>query len=195
MNTTLTPQQLRLVALLGILAAAALAWWILVGRGGSESTSPSVTPARTTPAPTRPATAHATKPAVKPATKPHATTRPRPAAKPAVKPAKVATHGMPLKVATALRKHPVVVVSLFIPGAALDKVARAESRAGAKATGAGFVSLNVLRQRQGGPILGKLGAVDTPAVLVVKRPNRVFAQFEGFVDRDTVEQAVANARA
>ena len=70
-----------------------------------------------------------------------------------------------------------------------------ESEAGAEAASAGFVSLNVVKQREGGPLLTKLGVVDTPAVLVVRRrDSSVFAKLHGFVDRQTVEQAVADAR-
>jgi len=59
---------------------------------------------------------------------------------------------------------------------------------------AGYVAIDVFNQRPGTAILRKLGVVDTPAVLVVRRPNLVFAHFQGFVDRGVVEQAVADAR-
>jgi thiol:disulfide interchange protein len=59
--------------------------------------------------------------------------------------------------------------------------------------GAGFVQLNVLHQRPGTAILRKLGVLTTPAVLVVKRPGVVYSDFPGFVDRDVVAQAVADA--
>ena len=184
MNTTLSPQQVRLVALLGLLAAAVLAWWMLVARQAAETSSPVTAPAHTKPAHTTPAT-------TTPATPVHPT---RPATKPAPKPVKIATHGLPLSVAQALRKHRVVVVALYTPGAVIDKLARAESKAGAHSSGAGFVALDVYRQKDGAPLLRKLGVVDAPAVLVVRRPATVFAQIGGFADRRIVEQAVANAR-
>jgi hypothetical protein len=99
-----------------------------------------------------------------------------------------------MKVAEALTHHRVVVVSLAMPGVALDKLATRESAAGAKAAHVGFVTLNVVKQREGGPLLTKLGVTDAPAVLVVRRHGFVFAKLHGFVDRNTVEQAVADAR-
>ena len=44
------------------------------------------------------------------------------------------------------------------------------------------------------PLLHKLGVVDTPAVLVIKRPANIYHEFVGFVDRDVVAQAVTDAR-
>jgi hypothetical protein len=176
MNETLSTRQLRLVALLGLVVVCAGGYWLLVGRNSSSPSTASSTPLATTPASTT------TTPAP---TKPHA----NPSA-----PARIATHGLPPVVARALHKHAVVVVSLDSPSAGLDKLASAEAQAGASASKVGFVKLNVLRQRQGVPILRKLGVVDTPAVLVFKRPNLVYAEFKGFVDRTVVEQAVADAR-
>jgi hypothetical protein len=101
---------------------------------------------------------------------------------------------MPVAVARALQKHSVVVVSLFSPRSDLDKLASAEARAGAAASNAGFVSINVFHQRAGIPLLHKLGVVDTPAVLVVTRRHAVTSELKGFVDRNVVAQAVTDAR-
>ncbi|HEY6835807.1 MAG TPA: hypothetical protein VI142_04975, partial [Gaiellaceae bacterium] len=136
----------------------------------TASSTPAVTtPARTTPTPSK---AHT-----------HTVT-----------PVKLNTHGLPVKIALALRKHSVVVVSLAQPGADLDQLAAAEAKAGADEMGAGFLQLNVFRQRPGTAILRKLGVVTTPAVLVVKRHGGVYSEFKGFVDRDVIAQAVADAR-
>ena len=184
MNETLSTRQLRLVALLGLVVVCAGAYWVLARHNSTTPPATALsTPAATTPAHT---TITTTTPTTTPApSKAHA----HPSA-----PAKIATHGLPLVVARALQKHAVVVVSLYSPRADLDKLAGAESRAGAAASGAGFVKLDVFRQRQGSPILHKLGIVDTPAVLVVKRNGTIFAEFKGFADRTVVEQAVADAR-
>jgi hypothetical protein len=175
MNTTLSMRHLRLVGLI-VLVVVVGAGYLVVSKHKS-TTSPSAasstpvvtTPTRTTPAPSK---AHT-----------HATT-----------PVKLVTHGLPVKIALALRKHPVVVVSLAQPGADLDQLAAGEAKAGAAEMGAGFLQLNVFRQRPGTAILRKLGVVTTPAVLVVKRAGGVYAEFKGFVDRDVVAQAVADAR-
>ena len=184
MNRTMSTQQVRLlIVALGVLAVAVLAWAVL-----ARQTSNSTTPPAVAPMPTHHATTstHVTKTH---ATKTHTTTKHHAAT------VKIARHGLPMKVAVALRKHRVVVVALSMPGVQLDELAQRESEAGAKATSAGFVSLNVVKQREGGPLLTKLGVEDTPAVLVVRRRgSSVFAKLQGFVDRETVEQAVADAR-
>lgn len=182
MNPTLSSQQVKLVGLLGVLAIAAVAWWMLVARQTAESTAPAVAlPVHTK--------------QVAPAAPTHQARAAHRGAKSHAAPVKIARHGLPMKVAVALTRHRVVVVSLSIPGASVDRLVSRESAAGAKAANAGFVSLDVVRQREGGPLLTKLGVIDPPAVLVVRRRgSSVFAQFHGFVDRDTVAQAVADAR-
>jgi hypothetical protein len=109
--------------------------------------------------------------------------------------------GMPGSLALALRSHSVVVVSLYTPGASVDSMATAEARHGAALADAGFVSFNVADEKVVSPLSSLLtGAptpadrvLDGPAVLVFARPRNLFVRFNGFADRDTVAQAVANA--
>jgi hypothetical protein len=174
MNATLSTRQLRLVGVLVLIVVAAGGYLML---SKNKSTTPSAatsTPAVTTPATTTPAPSKAN-------------------ANTAV-PTKLVTHGLPVRVAELLRKHSVVVVSLSSPGAEVDQIAAAEAKAGAIEMQAGYVNLDGRNQRPGMAILHKLGIVDTPAVLVVKRPGAVYSDFKGFVDRDVVAQAVADAR-
>jgi hypothetical protein len=190
MNTTLTPQQIRLVALLGMLVVVAGGAMLVLGRQKQDATPQVPVPVHhartaTAPATTAPHRATTAKPRVLPTSKPKAH---------ASKPVRLATHGLPLTVAKALRHHRLVVVSLVTPGVDVDHMARAEAAAAASSTGAGFVSLNVFKQADGAPLLKKLGLIQAPAVLIVTRPARIFAQLEGFADRVTVEQAVADAR-
>ena len=171
MNETLTTRQLRLVALLVGVVVIAGGYWMVVRK--HSTTSPraaSSTPVSTTPTATTPSKTHT-----------HTATPPA---------RKLATHGMPVAVARALQKHSVVVVSLYSPQAGVDELATAEARAGAAASGAGFVAVDVFHQRAGIPI----GIVDTPAVLVVTRRRAVTAELKGFVDRNVVAQAVSDAR-
>jgi hypothetical protein len=174
MNATLTTSQLRLVVLLVLVVVLGGGYLAVTHKSTTQTSTAHTTPAVTAPAHTTPAPS---KVHAQPAT-----------------PAKFVTHGLPVKVALALRKHAVVVVSLSSPGAGVDQLAAAEAKAGAVATHSGFVNLDVRNQRPGIAILHKLGIVDTPAVLVVKRPGAVYSDLKGFVDRDVVAQAVADAR-
>jgi hypothetical protein len=176
MNATLSTRQLRLVIILGVVVVAA-AGYMVVGKhktatqpSTAPSTTPVSTPAQTTPAPSK-AQTHAATPS----------------------PAKLDTHGLPVKVALALEKHSVVVVSLSQPGAGVDQLAAAEAKVGAAAAHAGYVNLDVDHQRPGTAVLRKFGVLTTPDVLVVKRVG-VYSVFSGFVDHNVVEQAVADAR-
>jgi len=174
MNETLTTRQLRLFALLFGVVVLAGGYWMVVRKHSSSPTTASSTPVSTTPTSTTPSKTHT-----------HTATPPA---------KKFATHGMPVAVARALQKHSVVVVSLSSPRSDLDKLASAEARAGAAASDAGYVSINVFHQRAGIPLLHKLGLVDTPAVLVVTRRRAVTAELKGFVDRNVVAQAISDAR-
>jgi hypothetical protein len=183
MNRTLSPQQLRLAAMLGLLFVFVVGGGMFVLGQKQQTSTPAVPlPAHQTPTTAAPS---ATTPSRTPVAKPRT---------PAPRPVRIATHGLPLAVAKALQRNRVVVVSLVTPGVDVDTMARDEAATAASAAHVGFVSLNVFRQANGAPLLKKLGVVEAPAVLVVMRPARIFAQLDGFADRDTVRQAVANAR-
>jgi hypothetical protein len=137
-----------------------------------------VTPAKITPQPVK---AAKTSPAAK-------APKPKPAVNPVVPPS-----GFPVVVDQALRQHEVVVLSLVVPGARVDELAAAEAEAGAKLGGAGFLALNVLNEGVARSLLAKLDSVQDPSVLVVKRSGEVAIELAGFVDRETVAQAAANA--
>ncbi|HZT85140.1 MAG TPA: hypothetical protein VE984_06925 [Gaiellaceae bacterium] len=179
MNATLSTRQIRVVALLVLVVVAAGGYMVVARHKSTTSGTASSTPAVTTPARTT-----------------HATTTPAPTKSHAhsATPTKLETHGLPLSVARALRKHKVVVVSLTTPRGVDEQFTRAEARAGAAEAGAGYVSIDVFHQRSGTAILRKLGVTDTPVTLVVKRPDNIFNQFPGFVDRDVIAQAVSDAR-
>lgn len=171
MNSTLSTRQLRVVVLV-VLGVVVVGGFLAVTHKSATTTqassTPVSTPASTTPAPT----------------KPHS----QPAAH-----TKLNTHGLPVPVVHALHKHSTVVVALYVPSSQVDSTAVLEAQAGAKATDAGFVKINVLHQRSGTAVLRKLGVFNTPAVLVVHRPYRIDSEFKDFVDRDVVAQAVAEA--
>jgi hypothetical protein len=177
MTASLSTRQIRLVALLVMIVVFAGGYMVVTQHKSSTTTTrttasstPAVTtPARTTPAPSKAHTHPAT-------------------------PVALRTHGLPVTVARALKTHSVVVVSLTAPRGGDDEVTRLEAKAGATAMNAGYVNINVFLQRPGSTMLRKLGVVDTPDVLVVKRNGTILSDFHGFVDRDVVAQAVAEAR-
>jgi hypothetical protein len=180
MNATLSTRQTRLVAILAVIVVAAGGFMVVTHKSqpSTASSTPSITTpahAKTTPSTSAPSKAHA-----------HAAT-------PSVTTTAIA-HGLPIPVARALAKNRVVVVALFSPHSDVDAMAKAEAQAGALAAGAGFVPIDVFHQRPGTAILRKVGVVNTPDVLVVRRPYLITSQFPGFADRDVVEQAVADAR-
>jgi hypothetical protein len=139
--------------------------------------------------------AAAAKPAVKPKTKPVAVPTAR-VRKP-VEPPKgdpVDENGLPLVLARTLAKHPVTVVALYDPAAAIDAMALAEARAGAAEVKAGFLALSIRSEPHVRPLAQLLGVLESPSVLVYERPNTLFVRLNGFSDRETIAQAAANAR-
>ena len=173
---TLTPP-IRVAALVGALVATGLvAFVFLIGRGASDAD-----PATASPQVTRPSTSKIESPKVSPKT---------PAAKPRVL---VTKSGFPAPIDRALRRHGVVVVAVFMPGAAVDAFVRAEARAAAARTRAGFVPVSALNERLLRTLLARTGVLPDPAVVVVKRPGVVVATLS-VIDRDTIAQAVAQAR-
>jgi thiol:disulfide interchange protein len=175
MNATLSTRQIRLVALLVLLVVAGGGFLVVTKHKSPTSTTRTTansTPTRTT----------------------HATTTPTPSKTHKVTPVKLHTHGLPVSIARALQKHSVVVVSVTTPRGEADALTRSEAQVGAAQAGVGYVAINAFHQRPGTAILRKLGVVDTPEILVVRRPGTITSQFKGFVDRDVVAQAVADAR-
>jgi hypothetical protein len=140
-------------------------------------------PVNAAPKPANPAASTPTAKAPKPVP-----AKPKPAVNPVVPPT-----GFPLAVDRALRQHAVVVVSLVVPGARVDELAAAEAEAGAKLGGAGFLALNVLNEGVARALLSKLDSVQDPSLLVLQRSGEVAVELVGFVDRETVAQAAANA--
>jgi hypothetical protein len=169
----------RVAALVGALVLTGLAAVVfMLGRGALGAESP---PAKTT-APATPS---------KPTMHSAATSRPKAAAKP-IKPAHVAS-GFPARIDHALQYSRVVVVSVSIPGAAVDRIVRSEARSGARASRAGFVAISALNERAVGGLVAKTGVLPDPAVVIVKRPGTVAATFS-VADAGTIAQAVAEAR-
>lgn len=107
---------------------------------------------------------------------------------------RAAESGLPRAVTAALARSDVVVVALVARGSVVDELSLAEARAGARTADAGFVAVNVLRERDGKAFARLLGSAETPATLVYRAPGRLVVRLDGFADLDTVAQAALDAR-
>jgi hypothetical protein len=172
-TTTLSPP-VQIFAILGVIGALGFAAFTFLS-GGEASVSTPTAVTTSSPTPTAPATPN------------------RPARRPApVQPTTTAS-GFPLPVHQALGHRRVVVAVVFMPGASVDRLVRADAKAAARATGAGFVAMSALNERLMGTLVGKTGVLPAPAVLVVRRPGVVVSTLS-VADRNTISQAIAQAR-
>ena len=177
MSVTLTPP-VRVFAFVGGLIAVGLAVFAFLLRpGGADEPAALSKPA----APLARVTT---------ASKPAAAAAPRATA---ARPTALPKSGLPLPLHRALKKHRVVVVMVYMPGASVDALVRREARAGARAARAGYVAVSALSERLVRPLVAKTGVLPDPAVLVIERPGIVGAMLS-VTDRETVAQAVAQAR-
>ena len=222
MSLTISPP-IRIAAIAGLLLAVVFGG-VTTMLGRSHSPSATQTPLRTqaktvtvhrsvSPATT---TAHKTATtkqkthaaAAKAATTTNATTAKTAAKHTAVKHTAVkhaaAHHGnlvdatLPQALQWQLSQHKIVVVSIYDPNASVDSISVAEAHAGAVEAGAGFLLVNVLDNSLAGLLTGVLpsgGLLPDPGVLIYRAPGTLALRIDGFVDRDAVAQAAADALA
>jgi hypothetical protein len=117
------------------------------------------------------------------------------AAKPAPLPL-VAANGLPTPLDMLLHGHRVVVVALWDPEIPSDRLAFLEAQAGAKDANAGFLAVSVLDERVAGPLTTVAGngtLLTSPGLLIYKQPFTLMNKINGFTDRQSVAEAVANA--
>lgn len=208
MNLTVSPQ-IRILALVGLLAALGLgaSMFLFAGHTTKSQTSPATT------ASLRQHTTPATTPLTTPTrhtTKPHAATKPKPTTKShherrvATKPKATVFRGnpvyaqLPQALQWQLAHHKIVVVSLYNPRSDVDAISVAEAHAGAVDAGAGFLLVNVLDNKVAGILTALLpggGLLPDPGVLVYRAPGQIAIRLDGFNDRETVAQAALNAMA
>jgi hypothetical protein len=109
--------------------------------------------------------------------------------------------GVPTPLADALKRHSVVVVALVSPKSTVDSLTLAEAKAGAAAAHAGFATIDVRNNAQVQALSALVSSsadpqnrlLDDPAVLIFQHPRTLYIRLNGYVDADTVEQAVVNA--
>ena len=201
MNLTVSPQ-IRIVAIVGLLAALGLgASMFMLGGHSSKTSTDSVTttavqhhapPAKPTTSPAK----HVTKPQT--ATKPVAKTHHRHVAKPAKFRGNPVYAQLPPALQWQLAHHKVVVVALYNPSSDTDAISVAEAHAGAVEAGAGFLLVNVLDNQVAGILTGLRSdgsLLPDPGVLLYRAPGNVVIELDGFNDREAVAQAAKNALA
>jgi hypothetical protein len=201
-NLTVSPQ-IRIVAIVGLIAALGLgaSMFMLGGHSSKTSTQSATTTAVRRHAPparpvTTPAKSHVTKPRT--ATKHVAKTAHRHATKPAKFHGNPVYAQLPQALQWELAHHKVVVVSLYNPSSNTDAISVAEAHAGAVEAGAGFLLVNVLDNSVAGILTGLRpdgSLLPDPGVLVYRAPGDVAIELDGFNDRDSVAQAAKNAMA
>jgi hypothetical protein len=94
----------------------------------------------------------------------------------------------------ALGKHKVVVVLFYAPGDDYDTIQTRETRAGALAVNAGFLAVNVTKNKKVRQLAAKYGVLDAPSTVVFKRGPKAVYRVAGYMDRLAIAQAAANAR-
>jgi hypothetical protein len=190
---------IRIVALVGMLAALAMgAWTFTAGRSGAGASTANQA---------GPVAQHPIEAAQAVAGKLSAHNKATAAGKPQVAtPAKKAsvTHarktktstladGTPKTIASVLRSHRVAVVLLYDPQSKVDSFSLAEAQHGADLANAGFLRVNILKQRQAAPFAKAYGVLQAPTVLFFARPGKLVQKLVGFADQETVTQAALNA--
>jgi hypothetical protein len=107
--------------------------------------------------------------------------------------ARLAIQQAPLLINSQLERYGKVVVLFYEPGATYDAIQTREARAGALLAHAGFVSVNVSKNREVGQLASQYNVLESPTVLIFTRGHNLKARIEGFYDRTAIVQAVKNA--
>jgi hypothetical protein len=99
----------------------------------------------------------------------------------------------PLLITAQLERYSKVVVLFYKPDASYDAIQTREARAGALAAHAGFVAVDVSKNREVAQLAAGYDVLESPTVLIFARPLKLKARIVGLYDRTSVLQAVRNA--
>ena len=78
------------------------------------------------------------------------------------------------------------------PHSKVDYYTLTEAQLGAQEASAGFLSVDVLNQRQAAPFTRAYGVLQDPTIMFFVDPGRLAQQFSGFADYETISQAANN---
>jgi hypothetical protein len=193
---------IRVVALVGLLAALAIGAWTFVlgqkGTTGAVSTSSEAVgsvgenPIAAAQSAASKLNAHNKGTAGKPDAVQTSPKRATPTHLRKAKPVK-SPGETPTTIAGVLRHHKVAVVLLYDPQSKVNALSLGETQLGANRAHAGFLRVNVLKARQSAPFATTYGVLQVPTVLFFARPGKLVQKLVGFQDQDTVAQAALNA--
>ena len=106
----------------------------------------------------------------------------------------VGANGLPVMINSALKKHDIVIVSVFDPQSPTDAISYEEAKAGASDARVGFVGISLLDNAVAAALTSALpggGLLPAPGVLIYRRPGKLVQRMDGFTDRDVVAEAAA----
>jgi hypothetical protein len=95
---------------------------------------------------------------------------------------------------SALKKHDIVIVSVFDPQSPTDAISYEEAKAGASDARVGFVGISLLDNPVAAALTSALpggGLLPSPGVLIYRRPGKLVQRMDGFTDRGVVAEAAA----
>ena len=98
------------------------------------------------------------------------------------------------RLTSALKQDAVVVVVVYSPVGAVDKLEISEARLGADDAHSGFLALDASKERAIADFAETYDVRLTPTALVFRRGPELVKKFIEFADRDTVAQAAQDAK-
>lgn len=114
-------------------------------------------------------------------------------AAPAATPPPAPKSAISKKVDATLKDGPAVVVG-YLPNAVVDGLGLIEARAAAGSSGTPFIALNAGKKDHARELLTRFATTSTPTVMIVRPNGKIETQLSGYADRETVAQAIRNAR-
>lgn len=114
---------------------------------------------------------------------------------PTAKPRVVLVPGLPAPVEKGLLAKDVVVVALSVTSSPGASAVVGQARKGAGTVDAGFVKVDLSKEKLARSMLGFAGTDSNATLLVVRRPGTIVNRFTGYVDSAVVAQALVDAGA
>ncbi|HEY4411658.1 MAG TPA: hypothetical protein VGN06_01560 [Gaiellaceae bacterium] len=199
MNLTVS-RPIQIFALVAVIAAVGgMAMLVMKPKHAAAppvvATKPVVTPKVATTVASKPVGSRATATPASTAKKGSVAATTAPTVIPPRKPVSVVgANGLPVMINSALKKHDIVIVSVFDPQSPTDAISYEEAKAGASDARVGFVGISLLDNPVAAALTSALpggGLLPSPGVLIYRRPGKLVQRMDGFTDRGVVAEAAA----